>query len=88
MSGDCVFSVRIESGWRAQIVNVWSYEVVIRAKSPDSVAQSTQYTDCEEARVRHANSSSPSSYFARIGRCWVRPGEAMVTYKLKGKSGW
>lgn len=80
---DCRFEAWIPSGFRARLVNVWKYRLLVSALSPELVAARIADVDCESERAN--DSGVPHRY--HIG-CWVLPGSGLVRVDLRGKDGW
>lgn len=85
-AGQCGYRVKLPSGWRARLVNVWSYGLTLYAVAPDHVTSLSE-DQCADAKARYEESILKDTYL-RYGPCWVEPGHALVTYLLHGKVGW
>ena len=87
-SHECSFSTPIRSGWRGKLLNVWEYELVAYAISPESVRPHHSDEECRDLRERTRKGHIPDSPFAQFGPCWIVRGESQVTLVVKGTHGW
>ena len=85
-STDCTTSVIVDSGWPARMVNVWSYNLVIKATTPENVRRPSD-ADCESTRKRDSEKDQPL-WFVGNPRCRVPHGHSLVTLTVFGKRGW
>lgn len=76
----CGLSTEIPSGWRARLINVWSYELRIFGL-PDS-QPATRPTD--PICVRELAEALPLE--SRMAPCWLGPNESYVDIMLFGRS--
>jgi len=83
----CGHFTTISAGWKAKLVNVWSYELDANA-APDASQTGLDPSECAEIRKQHEQTHGPNDYFRGVPQCWVPPGAALVTIYLEGKMGW
>jgi len=84
----CDYQTDVSSGRLAKLLNVWSYRIQIHAAAPAVIDERrASVHDCAETR-QQAEEQSPGNLFHRYEPCWITPGDAMVTIRLYGKTGW
>jgi len=86
--GSCGYQTRISAGWRARLVNVWSYELQAYAADPRHVQKFTTADECAEIRRSTAGQSTADHVFGPSETCGALPGQALVTLYLVGNTGW
>ena len=87
-SGSCGYQTRISAGWRARLVNVWTYELQAYATDPSLIQKFTTAEECAEIRERDPWQSSPDYLFGPSEPCGVLPGQAFVSIYVQGDTGW
>jgi hypothetical protein len=83
----CTYTTTISAGWKAKLVNVWTYELAAYA-APDASQTGLTPSECAEIRKQHEQAYGPNDYFRGVPQCWLEPGHALVTIYVEGKQGW
>jgi hypothetical protein len=83
----CSYVTTISAGWKANLVNVWTYQLSAYA-APDASVTGPTASECAEIRKRHEQAHGPNDYFRGVPQCWLQAGDALVTIYVEGKLGW
>jgi hypothetical protein len=87
-SESCSYQTRISAGWRARLVNVWTYQVEARGVDPSLIRRFTTAEECAAIRKRNEGKETPDHVFHGPEACGALPGQALVIIDLRGKTGW
>ena len=87
-AGFCGYWVSLDAGWRARLVNVHEYRLAVYATRPQRVRPHV-FSDefCNELK-ENSTRFGENLWTRYEPRCWVAPGESLVSITLYGKVGW